>query len=136
MNNPMALARKIAINREVNEACASWVAGAFHACWVSDGDFARLLHFLRLPAGARQAVAQRNLWLLIAAESLPEYQRAAALARAIADFMARCWPAWSASRMPPADASAFEQALFFAADSGAPMDVTRRQLRNILTGSR
>jgi len=136
MNNPLALARQIATTREVNDACERWVIGAFCACWRTDGDFTRLLHFLRLPVGARQAVLQRNQWLRIAAEELPEHHRAAALGRAIAEFMSAEWPAWSASRMPPGDASAFNQALFFAADAGASMDVTRRQLRNILAGTR
>lgn len=136
MNNPMDLARRIAVTREMNDASERWVVQAFSACWQSDGDFSRLLHFLRLPAGARQAIAQRNQWLRIAANELPEFQQTAVLTKAVAEFMATRWPAWNGSRMPPADASCFDQALFFAADSGATMNVTRRQLHNILTGCR
>lgn len=136
MNNPMDLARRIAVSREMNEAAERWVVQAFSACWQSDGDFSRLLHFLRLPAGARQAIAQRNQWLRIAAKELPEFQQAAALTKAVAEFMSTRWPAWNGSRMPPADASPFDQALFFAADAGARMDVTRRQVVNILNCTR
>lgn len=136
MSNPMELARQLAISRQMNSASERWVCGAFSACWRSDGNFDRLLQFLRLPVGARHAIRQRNQWLQIAAKELGEHQRAARLHIKIAEFMATTWPAWNGSSVPPADASPFDQAMFFAADAGAPMNITRRQLRNILAGTR
>lgn len=136
MNSPMEMARQIAIRREMNDACAKWVTAAFSACWQADGDFSRLAYFLRLPMGTRVAVARRNFFFIEVANELPGPNKAAALYGLVTAFMRSKWPSWKVSAIPPDDASDIEKALFYAADTGAPMNVSRRQIRNILTGSR
>lgn len=136
MNSPLEMARQIAQRREMNDACARWITNAFSACWQADGDFSRLTYFLRLPIGPRLAVARRNFFLAEVANELPGPNKAAELHGLIAGFMRSKWPSWKSSGVPPDDASNIDKALFYAADTGAPMTVSRRQVRNILTGSR
>lgn len=134
MNDPMTLARQIAMNHEINEAAERWIINAFAAWWRDGSDPERLPVFLRLPTGSRYATAERNRWLVIAGSELVDKNRAAALKRLIDSFMNHRWPQWRSSTLPPEDADPIDKALFFAADQGAAMRLTRRQVCNILNG--
>lgn len=134
MNDPMMLARHIAINQEINEAAEQWIINAFSAWWRDGSDPVRLPAFLRLPTGSRHVTAERNRWLVIAANELDDKNRAAALKKLIDSFMRYRWPQWRSSTLPPEDAAPIDKALFFAADQGAAMQLTRRQVCNILNG--
>lgn len=134
MNDPMSLARQIGMNQEISEAAECWIINAFSAWWRDGSDPERLLMFLRLPTGSRYATAERNRWLVMAGNELDEKNRAAALKKTLDVFLAHTWPKWRGSQLPPEDAAALEQALFFAADQGANMRLTRRQVGNILAG--
>ena len=133
MPDPLSLANRIGAFREIDAATERWLIDGFAAWWQDGSDPARLVQCLRLPAGTRAALIGRNRWLCIAAEEPPGLHRAAALKRAVDAFMDRQWPAWRQESEPPAESSALHRALFFAA-AGAPMDMTRRQLSNILNG--
>lgn len=134
MNDPMSLARRIGAKQEINEAAARWIIGAFTAWWRDGSEPERLPVFLRLPTGSRYAIAERNRWLVEAGGELPEKNRAANLKKLIDSFMVQRWPLWRGCTLPPENASAIEAALFFAADQGASMRLTRRQVCNILHG--
>lgn len=134
--DPQTVADRIGMTGKIDEASLRWLENAFRASFQIDGTIRaeRLIQCLRLPAGQRAAIARRNQWLRIAAEELPPHRRAAALHRAIVAFMAHQWPAWCQANEPPAAASALQRALFAAADAGAPMELVRRQVGNILNG--
>lgn len=130
--DPFEIARTIAIKREINEAAERWLVGAFRQWWEEGGDPHQLARYLRFPSARRVAEAERNRWLNIIAEELPEHQRAATLKRLVDCFMAKQWPAWSSFNTPPDEASDIESALFFAATAGAVMSIGRHQLNKII----
>lgn len=134
MTDPTFLARQIALNQEVSDAAERWIVGAFTAWWRDGSNPERLPLFLRLPTGSRQAIAERNRWLVTAAGEISGPNRAAALKKRLDAFLAHTWPKWRGSKLPPEGAAVLEQALFFAADQGANMRLTRRQVGNILAG--
>lgn len=134
MNDPMTLARQIATSKEINEAAEQWIVNAFSAWWQDGSASERLPIFLRLPTGSRHAINERNRWLVIAGNELADTNRAATLKRMIDTFMRLRWPQWRGSTIPPEDADPIDKALFFAADQGAAMRLTRRQVGNILNG--
>ncbi len=134
MNDPMTLARQIGVDQEINEAAEQWIISSFTAWWRDGSNPERLPGFLRLPSGSRHATSQRNRWLVIAGNELADTNKAAALKRLIDTFMHHRWPQWRGSTLPPEDATLIDKALFFAADQGATMRLTRRQVGNILNG--
>ena len=72
----------------------------------------------------------RNAWLRRAAETLGNDPDA--LADTIRTFQVRRMKAWQRTGGPPADAKPIDMALFHAAQQGAPIDLTARQLANII----
>lgn len=134
MNDALDHVRRIAEKKEINEAAERWIISAFTAWWMDGSDPERLAVFLRLPTGSRYATSERNRWLLIAGREVVEKNRAAALKKLIDSFMRHRWPQWRSSKLPPDDATAIDKALFFAADQGAVMRLSRRQICNILNG--
>ncbi len=132
MNDPLEMANAIARNREINAAAEQWIVNAFRAWWHDGSDPAKLTTFLRLPGGKRKALATRNHWLRVAAAEIHSTTRAAELKRSIDAFLRHRWPLWHGDSIPPDNASQLEQALFYAADSGAPLRLTRRQICNII----
>jgi len=136
MNDPLEMANAIARNREINTAAERWIVNAFRAWWHDGSDPEKLATFLRLPSGKRKALATRNHWLRIAGDELPITTRAADLKRHVDAFLRHQWPAWRGNSIPPDDASELEKALFYAADSGAPLKLTRRQLCNVMSGNK
>ena len=133
MTEPMTLISRIADTGEIDREAARWLADALRGWWVDGSDPARLATFLRLATGSRFEVCERNRWLRQAGEEMPEHQRAATLFKAIGVFMRQKWPAWRGMSVPP-ECNALDAALFYAADSGASMRITRRTVCNILNG--
>ena len=135
MNDPMTLARQIATKKEINEAAEAWIISAFSAWWRDGKGPERLAMFLRLPTASRSAIAERDHWLGVSCKELQGDFPASQLAAIVKDFMKNDWPIWRCSSQPPADADPVLAALFFAADSGATMDLGKRQWRNIVRKS-
>ena len=126
------LAKSIARRRQIDEAAERWIVGAF-SLWYDDGaDPHRISAYLRFPSPKRAAEAERNRWLRQVADELPEGHRAAALKHLMLAFMRERWPHWSGATRPPSDATEIDAGLFFAAATGAPMDIGRHQIRKIL----
>lgn len=134
MAEPMKMARQIALDREISPSSERWIVDSFSAWWIDGSDPARLPMFLRLPTSSRCATERRNHWLKIAADDLPIKNRASELKRLIDSFMRDQWPSWRGSANPPEDADIINHALFYAADTGASMRLTRRQVWNIIYG--
>ena len=79
----------IASRKEIDAAAEAWLLRSF-SCWVMHGaEPDRLISFLQLDRGSRAAVARRNYWLRLAADELPEHQRATVLKREIDHFARR-----------------------------------------------
>lgn len=131
MSDAVSFMREIATRKEIDLAAEQWIVRAFSAWWQDGKDPNRLAMFLQLGGPSRSAIAERNHWLLIAASELPQERRAADLQRRVGEFMKSTWPMWRRSTQPPVDAEPFLAALFFAADSGATMQLGERQWRNI-----
>lgn len=128
----LAVARSIAINREIDAAAEQWLIGCFRR-WFDDGaDPHQLAKYLRFPSSRRRAEAERNTWLREVAEELPARNQAATLKNLIDEFMAMDWPHLRWESEPPAGIGLIKGGLFFAAAAGAPMTIGRHQLRKIL----
>lgn len=135
MADAILLAARIAATGELDDESRRWLADGIRRWWVHGGEAARLPAFLRLPATrGRAAIAARDYWLRLAGEELAAGDRAAELRRAVIVFLRHRWHLWKALPAPPEGCSPLDGALFFAAQSGAQMNLSRRQYCNILAG--
>ena len=133
MRDPISMISRIAETGEIDPTAARWLGDSLRGWWLDGRDPARLATFLHLPSGSRYDVAERNRWLCLAGSELPAKERAAELHRRISAFMRQQWPLWRGLSTPP-ECEPIESALFYAADAGASMSITRRQLGYILNG--
>lgn len=133
MRDPLTMLNRIGDTGRIDEEAANWLASSLRCWWLAGSDPARLPYHLHLAVGSRSLVQKRDRWLRLAGDELPEQNRAAALKRRIDTFMRHVWPLWRGESTPP-ECEAVDAALFYAADSGACMMITRRQLNNILSG--
>lgn len=134
MNNYKDIARQIAHTGEIPPSAEGWLVSSFTA-WYRDGcEPDRLIACLHIPTGSRAATGERNRWLIEAANHLPEHNVAAELHRIVKAFMRKEWREWRGDELPPEGADDVLQSLFFAAQSGAPMTIGRRQMGSILRG--
>ena len=133
MRDPLTLISQIACTGKIDEEAGRWLAASLRGWWQDGCDPARLLNFLRLSNGSRFEIAERDKWLRLAAEELPELNRASCLKKRIDAFLRQTWPEWRGAPAPP-ECEPIESALFYAADSGASMRISRRQICNILNG--
>ena len=133
MNDPLTMIYRIADTGKIDPEAARWLADALRGWWQDGSDPARLVAFLHLSNGSRFEIAERDKWLRLAAEELPEPNRAASLKKRIDAFLRSNWPEWRGRRTPP-ECEPIESALFYAADSGASMRISKRQICNILNG--
>jgi hypothetical protein len=134
MRNLREIAADVARRGELSKHDESLLVVGLTAWWRDGCEPERLAPCLHLQIGARAATAERNKWLRVAAEELPEKNVAAEMYRRIRSFSRSEWPDWRGRKDPPDDAEPFLKALFYAADAGAPMNIGRRQLGDILRG--
>lgn len=133
MRDAQTLINRIANTGEIDPEAARWLADSLRGWWMDGSDPSRLPAFLHLACGSRSEIAERDKWLRLAGAELPEHNRAASLKKRVDAFMRRRWPEWRGGRVPP-ECDPIDSALFFAADSGASMRISRRQICNILNG--
>lgn len=135
MSEPLRLARQIAERREIDAAAERWIIGAFRA-WSRDGcDPERLAWAFRFQSRKQCAAAMRNDYLCVIGQELPNHNRGAALKDLICGFMGTTWPRWRHLELPPEGADSVDAFLFYAARTGAAMNLSRRHLNRILSGT-
>lgn len=135
MTDAILLAARIAATGEVDRESAAWLADGIRRWWRLGDEASRLPAYLGLPATrGRAAIGVRDHWLRAAAEDLPPEDRGAHLRQAVLGFLRHRWHLWKGLAVPPAGSSALEECLFYAAQSGAEMRLSRRQYCNILGG--
>jgi hypothetical protein len=103
--------------------------------WLHSNGAVPLERCLHLPTSPKaMARVRRDKWLNAAWQLIDApgaWLRSVALARELATFEARIWPAWRHNDAPPEGASDLRRALFAVLTTGAKIPTTAQQLHNI-----